>query len=58
MDDPRDVLDWIESIPFYETRNYVQRVLENLQIYRSILNENNGLRIVQDLVLNKKKGTG
>ncbi len=58
MNNPRDVLDWIESIPFYETRNYVQRVLENLQIYRSILNENNSFRIVQDLVLTKKKGTG
>jgi soluble lytic murein transglycosylase len=36
--DPRrqnvDVVDWIERIPFTETRNYVQRVLENLQIYR------------------------
>jgi soluble lytic murein transglycosylase len=34
--DPRSVepIDWIESIPFQETRNYVQRVLENLQVYR------------------------
>lgn len=36
--DPRkggvDVVDWIERIPFAETRNYVQRVLENLQVYR------------------------
>ncbi len=36
--DPRsdsvNVIDWIESIPYAETRNYVQRVLENLQIYR------------------------
>ncbi len=36
--DPRkdkvDIVDWIESIPFDETRNYVQRVLENLTIYR------------------------
>ncbi len=36
--DPRtkaiDVIDWIEAIPFPETRNYVQRVLENLQVYR------------------------
>jgi len=36
--DPRaktvDVIDWIESIPVAETRNYVQRVLENLQVYR------------------------
>lgn len=36
--DPRsasvNVIDWIESIPYSETRNYLQRVLENLQIYR------------------------
>ncbi len=29
-----DAIDWIEMIPFDETRNYVQRVLENLQVYR------------------------
>jgi len=38
MGDPRksdvDAIDWIESIPFSETRNYVQRVLEGVQIYR------------------------
>jgi soluble lytic murein transglycosylase len=27
-------VDWIESIPYSETRNYVERVLENLQVYR------------------------
>ena len=27
-------VDWIESIPFKETRNYVQRTLENVQVYR------------------------
>ncbi len=36
--DPRargtDPVDWIESIPFSETRNYVQRILESLSIYR------------------------
>ena len=36
--DPRGrdiaMVDWIELIPFNETRTYVQRVLENLQIYR------------------------
>ena len=41
--DPRaknaDVIDWIESIPISETRNYVQRVLENLQIYRFVLGD-------------------
>lgn len=31
-----DPVDWIEMIPFDETRNYVQRVLENLQMYRAI----------------------
>jgi peptidoglycan lytic transglycosylase len=30
-----DAVDWTESIPFSETRNYVQRVLENLAVYRS-----------------------
>jgi soluble lytic murein transglycosylase len=39
--DPRgrdvDVVDWIERIPFDETRNYVQRTLENLQVYRARL---------------------
>jgi len=41
--DPRtksiDVVDWVESIPFTETRNYVQRVLENLQVYRMRLGD-------------------
>lgn len=27
-------IDWIEMIPFTETRNYVQRVLENITVYR------------------------
>jgi len=39
--DPRDpsvdVIDWIEMIPFSETRNYVQRVLESAQVYRHVL---------------------
>jgi hypothetical protein len=33
-DPGRDVVDWIEMIPFNETRGYVQRVLEGLQVYR------------------------
>jgi soluble lytic murein transglycosylase len=36
--DPRDAkidaVDWVERIPFAETRNYVQRVMENLEVYR------------------------
>ena len=39
--DPRadgtDVIDWIETMPIYETRNYVQRVLENVHLYRNRL---------------------
>jgi soluble lytic murein transglycosylase len=32
---PIDMVDWIELIPFSETRNYVQRVLENVVVYRA-----------------------
>lgn len=35
-----EMIDWIENIPFDETRNYVQRVSENLIIYRQKLNQN------------------
>ena len=39
--DPRDpnvdVIDWIEHIPFRETRNYVMRVTESIPIYRARL---------------------
>jgi len=40
--DPRtgevDPIDWLESLPFSETRNYIQRVMENMQVYRARLN--------------------
>jgi len=50
--DPRgksidDVVDWIERIPFPETRNYVQRVMENYQVYKTRLGEKTD--IVTDL---------
>ena len=32
-----DYVNWIELIKFKETRNYVQRVLENYNVYRYIL---------------------
>jgi soluble lytic murein transglycosylase len=39
--DPRggkvDPIDWVEMIPFTETRNYVQKVMQNIQVYRSRL---------------------
>ena len=37
--DPRsgaDLVDWIERIPFDETRDYVQRVVENLNVYKQL----------------------
>jgi soluble lytic murein transglycosylase len=37
-DEAVNAIDWVESIPYFETRNYVQRVLENLHIYRRRLN--------------------
>lgn len=41
--DPRtgkvDLIDWIEQIPIYETRNYVQRVMESYYMYRLRFNE-------------------
>jgi soluble lytic murein transglycosylase len=41
LGDPRksgvDIIDWVEMIPFDETRNYVMRVTESLPIYRARL---------------------
>lgn len=42
------VVDWIERIPFAETRSYVQRVMENYQVYKMRLSGN--FDIVTDLV--------
>ncbi|MEO1199511.1 MAG: lytic transglycosylase domain-containing protein [Pseudomonadota bacterium] len=51
--DPRtggiDVVDWIELIPFTETRNYVQRVMENVIVYREVLGTSSRLNITADL---------
>lgn len=45
-----DVIDWIEHIPFRETRNYVMRVTESLAIYRARLSGNTGpLSLSSDL---------
>ena len=50
--DPRDPtidpIDWIELIPFGETRNYVERVLENVGVYRARLGSTR-LGILADL---------
>jgi soluble lytic murein transglycosylase len=51
--DPRDPkvdpIDWVERIPYTETRNYVQRVMENVQVYRARLNARSALLIDTDL---------
>jgi soluble lytic murein transglycosylase len=51
--DPRggniDMVDWIEMIPINETRNYVQRVLENLQIYRGQVGRESAFSLASDL---------
>jgi soluble lytic murein transglycosylase len=51
--DPRDPkvdpVDWVERIPFMETRNYVQRVMENMQVYRTRFGNNAPLTIDTDL---------
>jgi soluble lytic murein transglycosylase len=59
--DPRspnvDPVDWIEAIPFTETRNYVQRVLENTQVYRNRLaGKDQPLRILADLYIPNTPG--
>lgn len=51
--DPRDanvdVIDWIEMIPFSETRNYVQRVMESVAVYRRRLGKPAGPTLESDL---------
>ncbi|MGH6864896.1 MAG: lytic transglycosylase domain-containing protein [Methyloceanibacter sp.] len=52
--DPRDPdvdpIDWIERIPFTETRQYVFKIMETLQLYRSRLSgPEKSLHLVQDL---------
>jgi soluble lytic murein transglycosylase len=51
--DPRDpqvdVIDWIEMIPFTETRNYVQRVMESVAVYRRRLGKSGGPSLEADL---------
>jgi soluble lytic murein transglycosylase len=48
--DPRvDPIDWVERIPFSETRNYVQRVMENFQVYRVRFGHGPRLTIEADL---------
>jgi len=59
--DPRipdaDPIDWIENIPFGETRNYVQRVMEGVQVYRHRLaGRQTVLKLEQDLERGAQEG--
>lgn len=45
----RDIIDWVEQIPFPETRGYIQRVMENLVVYRYRLDQDRPLAIEDDL---------
>jgi soluble lytic murein transglycosylase len=51
--DPRDPkvdpIDWVERIPFAETRNYVQRIIENVQVYRAQFGGGTRLLIEADI---------
>ncbi len=51
--DPRsskvDAIDWVERVPFSETRYYIQRVMENMQVYRVLFGDKPGFRIEADL---------
>jgi soluble lytic murein transglycosylase len=48
-----DPVDWVENIPFQETRQYVQKVLQNLHIYRSRL----APKSVRPMTADLKRGT-
>jgi len=51
--DPRteavDIVDWIELIPIYETRNYVQRVMEAMLVYRARLGTGGEMDLEREL---------
>ena len=52
--DPRiDVRHWIESIPFPETRNYVQRVMEATIVYRRLLGHDGGTAELSSLLASR-----
>jgi soluble lytic murein transglycosylase len=57
--DPRDPkvdpIDWVERIPFSETRNYIQRVMENAQVYR--LRFGGGARLLIEADLRRGSST-
>jgi soluble lytic murein transglycosylase len=49
-----NAIDWVESIPIQETRQYIQKVLQNVHIYRSRLDPKSMMAMSMDL---KRGGT-
>lgn len=47
------VVDWIERIPFSETRHYVQRIMENYQVYKARLG---GTVSIESDLINGRRG--
>jgi soluble lytic murein transglycosylase len=61
LGDPRsakvDVVDWIERIPFTETREYVAKVLSNIQVYRARLGDGQrALQLEEDMRRARQSG--
>lgn len=51
--DPRgqvDPIDWVESVPFTETRQYIQKVMQNVHVYRARIDPASALPMTADLV--------
>lgn len=55
MNNINDIIDWMEKISFYETRNYVQRVLEGKSIYNILINKRTNISLLNDLSPHIKK---
>lgn len=50
------IIDWIERIPITETRLYIMRVLENLQVYRFLIHNKRIIEIEADLARGNGSG--
>ncbi len=43
-------INWIESIPFAETRNYIKKVIENIVVYHAIINKNANTNEILEII--------
>ncbi|AZL15709.1 lytic transglycosylase domain-containing protein [Rickettsiales endosymbiont of Stachyamoeba lipophora] len=62
--DPRELktieelVDWMEHVPFAETRNYIQRVIENYHIYHHLFKKNNTVTVEYSMLNHKNLSEG